>query len=122
VQPGTVGSVNLLTSHLILWREMAVIPPVAYAQVSQGIYRCSHPSPTAYPFLLHLNIRTLLCVDGCEVKAELKEFCSRNEIALIEKNVGHNQEPFVLMSTEVVQEVVNICLGKRLFWSALSRS
>jgi hypothetical protein len=98
---------------------MEVLPPVAYAQVSQGIYRCSHPSPSAYPFLLHLKFRTLVCVDGCEVKTELKEFCAENEIALVEKNVGHNQEPFVLMSTDIVQEVVDLCLGGKMLHAPL---
>jgi hypothetical protein len=85
-------------------------PPVAYAQVYPGIYRCSHPSPSAYPFLSNLNLKSLVCVDG-EIKAELKEFCQQNEILLVQKDVGHNQEPFVVMDSEIMNGVLRICLG-----------
>jgi hypothetical protein len=91
--------------------SLVTSPPVAYAQVYHGIYRCSHPSPSAYPFLSYFNFKSFVCVDGCEVKAELKEFCQENEILLVERNVGHNQEPFVVMSSEVMNDVLRICLG-----------
>lgn len=91
--------------------SLVTSPPVAYAQVYHGIYRCSHPSPSAYPFLSSLHFKSLICVDGCDIKPELKEFCLASEILLVERDVGHNQEPFVVMSTEVMNDVLRICLG-----------
>lgn len=91
--------------------EIVFLPPVAYSQVYPGIYRGSHPSPTSYPFLSNLNLKLLICVDGCDMKKELQDFCRENNILLYEKNVGHNQEPFVMMSEDVMNEITNLCLG-----------
>ncbi len=95
---------------------MAVIPPVAFSQIGKGLYRCSHPSKSAYPFLISLRLKTVLCVDGCEIKTEFKEFCDINEIQLISRDVGHNQEPFVMMNEEIISEIIEITLGRKHFF------
>mmetsp|Transcript_25030 Transcript_25030/g.36950 ORF Transcript_25030/g.36950 Transcript_25030/m.36950 type:complete len:163 (+) Transcript_25030:32-520(+) len=91
----------------------SVIPPVAFATVSNGVHRSSHPSTTSYPFLQTLQLKTAICVDKCDIRKEFREFCVRNDIVLIERDVGFNQEPFIVMSQPVVQDVINVALDPK---------
>ena len=91
-----------------------ITPPVAFSQIIKGIYRCSHPSKSSFNFLLNLNLKLLICCDNCEITNDLKEFCRNYQIQLLERNVGFNQEPFVVMNEEIIREIIEISLSIEL--------
>jgi protein tyrosine/serine phosphatase len=86
------------------------VPPVAFGLVADNIYRSSHPSKAAYPYLENLCLKSAICLDGCDIRPEFREFCQSRGILLLEKNVGFNQEPFVVMSDTIVREVLALCM------------
>jgi hypothetical protein len=51
------------------------------------------------------------CLDKFEVKEEFKDFLSENNIEFIQKDVGFNQEPFVVMDDLIVYEVLAFLLN-----------
>lgn len=81
--------------------------PLAFAQVDSKIYRSSYPAKKSLPFIESLHLKSLVCLSPNELKQELRDFCELHNIELIEKNVGYNQEPFIFMHSEVVEEVLS---------------
>ena len=63
---------------------------------------------------LHVDIMHDLllcsCLDTFEVKQEFRDFLEENKISFVQRDVGFNQEPFVVMSEQRVAEVLRLVM------------
>ncbi len=86
--------------------------PLTFAKVESGVYRSGYPVPKNYPFLKGLKLKTMICVSALgEVREDLKKFAKSDGIDLLEIDVKFNQEPFLAMDVNAVQQAINIALG-----------
>lgn len=85
--------------------------PLSFAMVESGIYRSAYPVRKNYPFLDVLHLKTMICISAIgEVRGDLKNFIGKSGIELLEIDIKFNQEPFVIMDVDAVQEVINIAV------------
>jgi len=63
----------------------------------------------------------MICLTPSDLRPDLIEFCKEGGIELIECDIGHNQEPFVSMSSEKVYHVLSLCQGDYIFVDLLIR-
>ena len=87
---------------------MKINSPIGFGEVFPGVYRSAYPKKSNFDFLKTLALKTLISLQPQDLKSELKEYCTNNNIEIIEANVGTNQEPFVDMSESIVNEIINI--------------
>ena len=87
---------------------MKINTPIGFGEILPGVYRSAYPKKSNYDFLKTLALKTLISLQPQDLRFELKEYCSDHNIEIIEANVGTNQEPFVVMSGSIVNEVINI--------------
>lgn len=106
----------LKKSNRIQFSMTTFIPPLSFSIVEDNIYRSSYPSNKTLPFLKTLNLRSLICLYPSDIRQDLRDFASKNNITLFEVNVGHNQEPFVVMSEAAVAGAIKFVLGRPLFF------
>lgn len=59
----------------------------------------------------HLFLFCFSCLDVFEIKKEFRAFLDDNDIEFVQRDVGFNQEPFVVMSEESVSEVLKFILN-----------
>lgn len=85
--------------------------PLAFALVDHGIYRSAYPVRKNYPFLDGLHLKTMISLSSIgEVRNDLKDYATRNNIDLLEIDVKFNQEPFVIMDVDAIRQVISITL------------
>lgn len=53
-----------------------------------------------------LRLKSMVCLSPGDIRSDLRVFCNQNSIILKEVNVGHNQEPFLIMDSAAVEEVI----------------
>ena len=92
---------------------MKGLVPLCFAHVDKDVYRSSYPSKGSLPYIESLSIKTMICLQPSDIKKELRDFCALNNICLIEKNVGFNQEPFLCMNEAVVLEVIQFASDRK---------
>ena len=63
----------------------------------------------------------MICLTPSDLRPDLIEFCKEGGIELIECDIGHNQEPFVSMSSEKVNYVLSLCQGDYIFVDLIIR-
>ena len=56
-------------------RPSAVLPPLGFARLGDGIYRSAYPAPKSLRFVDSLHLRTMLCLAPGDVKKDLREVC-----------------------------------------------
>lgn len=87
---------------------MLSAPPLAFARVQTGIFRSAYPTKKSLTYILdNLDLKSLVCLCPNELKNEMREFAADNSIVMKEFNIGFNQEPFVSMFEEPVQEAID---------------
>jgi tyrosine-protein phosphatase SIW14 len=87
---------------------MLVTPPLSFSRVQDGIFRSAYPTRKSLQYIIdNLFLRSLVCLCPKELKNDLREFASEKSIILAEFNIGLNQEPFVSMFEESVQNAVD---------------
>ncbi len=88
-----------------------MFPPLSFSRVRDGIYRSAYPSKRTFPFIAKLNLKALICVNPSDIRSELRDYAAENSIKLFAVDIGHNQEPFIVMSEECVNQAVSYALG-----------
>lgn len=86
-------------------------PPLAFAQVSEGIYRSAYPNKNTWAFIKTLRLKRMICLAPADLRPDLVEFCKEGGIELVECDIGHNQEPFLSMSAEKVNQAIDLTQG-----------
>lgn len=86
---------------------MLLAPPLSFSRVQTGIYRSAYPTKKSLQYILeNLSLKSMVCLCPNELKTDVREFASANSINLVEFNIGFNQEPFMSMVEDSVQNAI----------------
>jgi tyrosine-protein phosphatase SIW14 len=85
--------------------------PLGFAYVSPGIYRSAYPRKKTWSFIESLRLKSMICVSPSDIKDDLIDFCKVKGINLVLNNIGHNQEPFIVMSSSAMTTTLNFLSG-----------
>lgn len=90
-----LGREHVLISH---GPQRRIVPPLNFCPVERYLYRSGQPSPVNFPFLLNLNLRTIIWLANEEPQDSLLEFCDahdiRLEFAAINPDGGEDDNPW----------------------------
>ena len=53
----------------------------------------------------------MICLSPSDLKDDLIDFCKEERIELIQIDIGHNQEPYIVMHTEAMSQVLSCLSG-----------
>lgn len=89
------GHEQILVSH---GPQKRIVPPLNFCPVERYLYRSGQPSPVNFPFLLNLNLRTIIWLANEEPQDSLLEFCDAHDIRLqfaaINPDGGEDDNPW----------------------------
>lgn len=85
--------------------------PLSFSRVDNGIYRSSYPASRTIPFIKTLKLKSMICLSPSDLRQDLKTFASENDITIFESEIGHNQDPFVVMSENSVADAIKFMLN-----------
>lgn len=89
------GQEKVVISHA---PEQRIVPPLNFCPVERYLYRSGQPSPVNFPFLLDLNLKTIIWLANEEPQDTLLEFCDSNGIELqfaaINPDGGEDDNPW----------------------------
>lgn len=89
------GQEKVIISHA---PEQRIVPPLNFCPVERYLYRSGQPSPVNFPFLLDLNLKTIIWLANEEPQDTLLEFCDSNGIELqfaaINPDGGEDDNPW----------------------------
>lgn len=78
--------------------QRRIVPPLNFCPVERYLYRSGQPSPVNFPFLLNLNLRTIIWLANEEPQDSLLEFCDahgiRLQFAAINPDGGEDDNPW----------------------------
>ncbi|QLG70357.1 hypothetical protein HG535_0A02960 [Zygotorulaspora mrakii] len=90
-----LGREHVLIAH---GPQRRIVPPLNFCPVERHLYRSGQPSPVNFPFLLNLNLRTIIWLANEEPQDSLLEFCDihniRLEFAAINPDGGEDDNPW----------------------------
>lgn len=86
----------------------ALVPPIGFAQVHEGIYRSAYPVPSCMPFLEKLDIKTMICLCPADLRADLITYAEEYKINLQSFDVKVNQEPFLSMDDDQMTQALEM--------------
>lgn len=81
--------------------------PLGFSKVTANIYRSAYPATKSLPFISQLHLKTMICLNPTDLRAELLEFCSKENIYIIKYELKHNQDPFIVMSEAVMHSIID---------------
>jgi tyrosine-protein phosphatase SIW14 len=132
------------------------LPPLGFSRVIGGkdgdgdgnpleVYRSAYPANKCFPFITKLQLKTVICLTPNDLRSDFREYCQTLSINLMEFDIRHNQEPFLVMSEDTMESILDAisckenqpvmvfctsgkvktstiiaCLRKRLDWSLSS--
>lgn len=85
--------------------------PIDFGRVDPLIFRSAYPAKKTWSFVSTLGLMSMVCLSPTDVKEDLRDFCRTNKILLKEFDVGHNQDPFVVMSARTVEDIIDFIQG-----------
>ncbi|CAB4252509.1 similar to Saccharomyces cerevisiae YNL099C OCA1 Putative protein tyrosine phosphatase, required for cell cycle arrest in response to oxidative damage of DNA [Maudiozyma barnettii] len=89
------GREKILISHA---PQERIVPPLNFCPVERYLYRSGQPSPVNFPFLLNLNLKTIIWLANEEPQDTLLEFCDSYNISLqfaaINPDGGEDDNPW----------------------------
>lgn len=89
------GREKILISHA---PQERIVPPLNFCPVERYLYRSGQPSPVNFPFLLNLNLKTIIWLANEEPQDTLLEFCDTYNISLqfaaINPDGGEDDNPW----------------------------
>lgn len=90
-----LGEEKILISHA---PQERIVPPLNFCPVERFLYRSGQPSPVNFPFLLNLNLKTIIWLANEEPQDSLLEFCDNHDITLqfaaINPDGGEDDNPW----------------------------
>ena len=91
----------------------ALVTPLGFAKVEEGVYRSSYPTEACIRFIETLGLKTLIALQPEDIRSDLREYCGKSGINIVEADIGLNQEPFLVMSEEVVNTLLDVLMDTR---------
>ncbi|XP_062221857.1 uncharacterized protein LOC133921120 [Phragmites australis] len=91
----------------------ALVPPLNFAMVDDGIFRSGLPDAGNFRFLLSLNLRSILYLCPEPYPEENARFLEQNGIKLHQFGIERRKEPFVYIPEETIQGALKVILDVR---------
>uniref|UniRef100_K3XZF7 Tyrosine specific protein phosphatases domain-containing protein n=1 Tax=Setaria italica TaxID=4555 RepID=K3XZF7_SETIT len=93
--------------------ESALVPPLNFAMVDEGIFRSGFPETTNFRFLKSLNLRSIVYLCPEPYPETNMEFLEKNGIRLHQFGIEGRKEPFVTIPDEKIREALKVVLDPR---------
>lgn len=98
------------------------LPPIGFSRVIGGkdgdgeksleVYRSAYPANKCFPFITKLKLKTAVCLAPNDLRSDFKEYCQTTSINLMEFDIKHNQEPFLVMSEDMMKKILDAIFCK----------
>jgi len=87
--------------------------PLGFSMVDTGIYRSAYPTERTFSFITLLNLKSMVFLNSADskIKSQLENFAQVNSIQLKEFDIKCNIEPFMSMSEESIDSVLEFVQG-----------
>lgn len=93
-----------------------IVPPLNFCPVERYLYRSGQPSPVNFPFLLNLNLKTIVWLANEEPQDSLLEFCDSHGIILqfaaINPDAGEDDNPWDGLTEHSIINVLQTIVTK----------
>ncbi|KQK19061.1 probable tyrosine-protein phosphatase DSP2 [Brachypodium distachyon] len=93
--------------------EAALVPPLNFAMVDDGIYRSGFPATANFPFLKSLNLRSIVYLCPEPYPEANTEFLEQHGIKLHQFGIEGRKEPFVEIPDDKIREALKVVLDVR---------
>eukprot|EP00842_Homolaphlyctis_polyrhiza_P001344 jgi/Hompol1/220/HPOL_002461-RA len=74
--------------------ETVLVPPLNFAMVEPGVYRCGFPNRKNFPFLNKLRLKSVMYLCEDDYTEEHLRFWEENNIKVFHLRIAGNKEPF----------------------------
>ncbi|KAK3155403.1 hypothetical protein QOZ80_2BG0202860 [Eleusine coracana subsp. coracana] len=91
----------------------AMVPPLNFAMVDDGIFRSGFPDATNFRFLRSLNLRSIVYLCPEPYPEDNARFLDQNGIELHQFGIEGRKEPFVYIPEEMIREAIKVILDVR---------
>lgn len=107
------GHEKVLVTHA---PQERIVPPLNFCPVERYLYRSGQPSPVNFPFLLNLNLKTIVWLANEEPQDSLLEFCDTHKInlqfAAINPDAGEDDNPWDGLTEHSIINVLQTIVTK----------
>ncbi|KAL3229060.1 putative tyrosine-protein phosphatase OCA1 [Nakaseomyces bracarensis] len=107
------GHEKVLVTHA---PQERIVPPLNFCPVERYLYRSGQPSPVNFPFLLNLNLKTIVWLANEEPQDSLLEFCDSHGIILqfaaINPDAGEDDNPWDGLTEHSIINVLQTIVTK----------
>jgi len=93
--------------------EAALVPPLNFAMVDDGIFRSGFPETANFRFLKSLNLRSIVYLCPEPYPETNTEFLEKNGIRLHQFGIEGRKEPFVNIPDDKIREALKVVLDPR---------
>ncbi|KAG2604972.1 probable tyrosine-protein phosphatase DSP2 [Panicum virgatum] len=93
--------------------EAALVPPLNFAMVDDGIFRSGFPETSNFRFLKSLNLRSIVYLCPEPYPETNTEFLEENGIKLHQFGIEGRKEPFVEIPDDKIREALKVVLDPR---------
>ncbi|PWZ06454.1 putative tyrosine-protein phosphatase [Zea mays] len=93
--------------------EAALVPPLNFAVVDDGIFRSGFPGTANFRFLKSLNLRSIVYLCPEPYPGTNTEFLEKNGIRLHQFGIEGRKEPFVNIPDDKIREALKVVLDPR---------
>ncbi|CAN6178853.1 unnamed protein product [Urochloa humidicola] len=93
--------------------ESALVPPLNFAMVDEGIFRSGFPENTNFRFLKSLNLRSIVYLCPEPYPETNMEFLEKNGIRLHQFGIEGRKEPFVTIPDDKIREALKVVLDPK---------
>ncbi|XP_062228398.1 probable tyrosine-protein phosphatase DSP2 isoform X2 [Phragmites australis] len=93
--------------------EAALVPPLNFAMVDDGIFRSGFPETANFRFLKSLNLRSIVYLCPEPYPETNTVFLEKNEIKLHQFGIEGRKEPFVNIPDDKIREALKVVLDPR---------
>ncbi|CAL5043941.1 unnamed protein product [Urochloa decumbens] len=93
--------------------ESALVPPLNFAMVDEGIFRSGFPKTTNFRFLKSLNLRSIVYLCPEPYPETNIEFLEKNGIKLHQFGIEGRKEPFVTIPDDKIREALKVVLDPK---------
>ncbi|OEL22086.1 putative tyrosine-protein phosphatase [Dichanthelium oligosanthes] len=91
----------------------ALVPPLNFAMVDDGIFRSGLPDAANFRFLLSLNLRSIVYLCPGPYPEENARFIRQHGIELHQFGIEGSKEPLVYIPEETIREALKVILDVR---------
>ncbi|XP_044496867.1 probable tyrosine-protein phosphatase DSP4 [Mangifera indica] len=93
--------------------EVALVPPLNFAMVDNGVFRSGFPDSANFTFLESLGLRSIIYLCPEPYPDSHTEFLKANGIRLFQFGIDGCKEPFVNIPEETIRQALKVVLDTR---------